>query len=229
MQRIKSTVFEVITSILPITIFVIILQFLLHMPGETLLQFLVGVIFVTAGLIIFLLGVNLGLLPVGEAIGAALPKMGKLWLLIFATVLLGFVITVADPDVRVLATQVDFVSNGAISKTLLVATVSLGIGIYVGLAVLRIVTGIPIKYLFLVSYGLIFVLAAFTPEQFVPISFDSGGVATGPLTVPFVLALGLGIASVLGSKNASDEGFGLLGMAVVGPILAVLILGVIYG
>lgn len=229
MQKLKTIVREVIYSVLPIAVFVSILQILLHVPGEDFVQFMVGVIFITAGLILFLLGVNLGLLPVGEAIGSALPKTGKSWIIILSVFLVGFVVTVADPNVRVLATQLDVVSGGAVPKSLLIVTVSLGAAIYVGLAILRIIVGVPIKYLFLVSYCLVFLLAAFTPKVFIPISLDSGWATTGPMLVPFILALGLGVASVLENKSASDEGFGLIGLASIGPTLAVLILGVVYG
>jgi hypothetical protein len=184
---------------------------------------------VSIGLILFLLGVHIGLLPIGEMIGSALPKMGKAWLVVFWGFLLGFVATVAEPDVRVLALQVDQVANGAISRNLLIYTVALGVAIFVGLAMLRILLKIPITYLLVGGYGLIFLLAAFTPAHFVPISFDAGGVTTGPMTVPFILALGVGVASVLRGKSASTDGFGLVALASIGPILAVLVLGVVYG
>jgi hypothetical protein len=230
MQNIKETVQEVVYAVLPITAVVIILQFtLIWLPMEVFLQFLVGVVMVSMGLIFFLVGAHLGLLPVGEMIGAALPKMGKAWLVVFFGILLGFVVTIAEPDVRVLATQVDLVSGGDISKSLLIYTVALGVAIFVGLAMLRIILSIPLTYLIVGGYGLIFLVAAFTPAHYVPISFDAGGVTTGPMTVPFILALGVGVATVLGGKSASTDGFGLVALASIGPVLAVLILGVIFG
>ncbi|PAM96551.1 hypothetical protein B4N84_01705, partial [Flavobacterium sp. IR1] len=116
-----------------------------------------------------------------------------------------------------------------VSSNILIYTVALGVAIFVGLAMLRIVLNIPITYLLIGGYGLAFSLAAFTPAHFVPISFDAGGVTTGPMTVPFILALGVGVASVLRGKSASSDGFGLVALASIGPILAVLVLGVIYG
>lgn len=184
---------------------------------------------VGVGLILFLLGVNIGLLPVGEMIGSALSKTKKLSLIVGFGVVLGIVVTVAEPDVRVLSTQVDQVSGGAIPKSILILAVALGVGIFVGLAMLRIVFNFSIIYLLVIGYGLIFILAAFTPPIFVPISFDSGGVTTGPLTVPFIMALGVGVATVLRGKSASSDGFGLVALASIGPILSVLVLGVIYG
>ncbi|MCD8508647.1 MAG: DUF1538 domain-containing protein [Bacillus sp. (in: Bacteria)] len=230
MQEIRDTVKEVIYAVMPITFVVVILQFtIIWLPLEMFLQFLVGVAFVTIGLILFLLGVHVGLLPVGEMIGSSLPKTGKLWMILFFGFLLGFVVTVAEPDVRVLALQVDQVSGGEISRNILVYSVALGVGIFVMLAMLRIVFNIPITYLLVGGYGVVFLLAAFTPASFISISFDAGGVTTGPMTVPFILALGVGVASVLRGKTSSSDSFGLVALASIGPIIAVLILGVIYG
>lgn len=230
MENIKETIKEVIYSILPLSVIIIILQFaVIGMHLEMFLQFIIGVLMVSVGLILFLLGVNLGFLPVGEMIGSSLPKMGKAWIVVLFGFILGFVATVAEPDVRVLSTQVDTVSNGAVSSNMLIYTVALGVAIFVGLAMLRIILNIPINYLLIGGYAVVFLLAAFTPAHFVPISFDSGGVTTGPMTVPFILALGVGVASVLKGKSASTDGFGLVALASIGPIMSVLILGAVYG
>ncbi|WP_027389790.1 DUF1538 domain-containing protein [Chrysiogenes arsenatis] len=230
MHDIRETVREVLYAILPITIVVFILQFtIIWLPFAVFAQFLIGLAMVTIGLMLFLIGVQVGLLPVGEMIGSALPRTGKPWLVIFFGFILGFVVTVAEPDVRVLAMQVDMVSGGEISKNLLVYTVALGVAIFVGFAMLRIILNFSITYLLVGGYALVFGLAAFTPAYFVPLSFDAGGVTTGPMTVPFILALGVGVASVLRGKSASTDGFGLVALASIGPILAVMALGVIYG
>lgn len=230
MSNIKETVKEVIFSILPITLVVVAMQFtLIWLPIETFMQFLIGAVMVGIGLILFLIGVNVGLLPVGELIGSALSKTRKLWLIIFFGFLLGVVVTVAEPDVRVLATQVETVSGEAIPKSILILAVAIGVGVFVALALLRIVFNINIVLLFAIGYAIVFAVAAFAPPVFVPIGFDSGGVTTGPLTVPFILALGVGIATVIRGKSASSDGFGLVGLASIGPILSVLVLGVIYG
>lgn len=229
MKVIKETSKEVVYAVIPITVLVIIMQFaVMRLPFATFLQFIIGVIMVSVGLILFLLGVQIGLLPVGEMIGSVLPKTGKVWLVVFFGLLLGFVITVAEPDVRVLAIQVDMVSEGIIAKNVLIYAVALGVAISVGFAMLRIILNISINYLLIVGYSLVFILASFTPSHFVPISFDAGGVTTGPMTVPFILALGVGVSSVLAGKSASTDGFGLVALASIGPILAVLLLGVIY-
>ncbi|SFJ25457.1 Protein of unknown function [Halobacillus dabanensis] len=230
MDNIKETILEVILSILPITIVITILQFtLIWLPMEMFLQFLIGVLMVGAGLILFLLGVNIGLLPVGEMIGSALSKTKKVWLIVFFGFLLGLVVTIAEPDVRVLSSQVDQVSGGQIPMDILILAVAIGVAIFVALAMVRIIFSINIVYLLAGGYALVFLLAAFTPSVFVPISFDAGGVTTGPLTVPFILALGVGVASVMKGKSSSSDGFGLVALASIGPILSVLLLGVIYG
>ena len=229
MQETRDTIKEVTYAILPLTIVVLILQYtILWLPFEAVIQFLIGVLFVGVGLVLFLLGVHLGLLPVGEMIGSALPKTKKLSVILFFGFLLGFVVTIAEPDVRVLALQVDQVSGGEISSNVLIYSVALGVGIFVLLALLRIFYNIKITYLLMGGYGVAFLLAAFSPPSFIPISFDAGGVTTGPMTVPFILALGVGVASVLRGKSSPSDSFGLVALASIGPILAVLILGVIY-
>ncbi|HLS08889.1 DUF1538 domain-containing protein [Lentibacillus sp.] len=230
MNNIKETVLEVIYSILPIAIVITVLQFtIIWLPMEAFLQFLIGVLFVGIGLILFLLGVNVGLVPVGEMIGSALSKTKKIWTIVLFGFLLGAVVTFAEPDVRVLSSQIDDVSGGAIPQSILIMSVALGVGIFVALAMFRIVFNVSIVYLLAGGYALVFLVAAFSPSNFMPISFDAGGVTTGPLTVPFILALGVGVATVIRGKTASSDGFGLVGLASIGPILSVLILGVIYG
>lgn len=230
MQDVKEVIREVFFAVLPIAVVVFVLQFtLIWLPPAMFFQFLVGLVMVMLGMILFLWGVQMAMLPIGELIGAALPQMGRPWLVVFFGIILGFAATVAEPDVRVLAMQVDQVSGGAISKELLIYTVGTGVAFFVGLAMLRIILSISIIWLLVAGYGLVFLLAAFTPGHFVPVSFDAGGVTTGPMTVPFILALGVGVASVLGGKTASTDGFGLVALASIGPILAVMLLGVFYG
>ncbi|TWT27376.1 DUF1538 domain-containing protein [Planomicrobium sp. CPCC 101110] len=230
MENIKETFKEVASAILPVTIVVIILQVtLIQLPLEALLQFLIGAAFVSIGFFLFLLGVTAGLLPVGELIGKQLPKTRKTWLIIGTGFLLGLAVTIAEPDVRVLAKQIDQVSAGGIGSNLLIFSVALGLAIFVALAMVRTIYSIPLHYMLIGGYVSVFALSIFVPEEFVSISFDSGGVTTGPMAVPFILALGVGVASVLRSSSSSDsEGFGLIGLASIGPILAVMILGVLF-
>lgn len=221
---------EVALAVLPISLIVCVLQVsLLHMPVETFVRFLLGALFVGGGLLLFLLGVRTGLLPMGEVIGGELPKSGSMPYLLFMAFLLGTAITVAEPDVRVLAHQVDFVSEGLVGRDLLVMVVAVSVGVCVSGAVLRILVGVPIARLLTVGYVLVMLLAFFTPGEFLPIALDAGGVTTGPVTVPFIIALGLGTVGVLGGKSSFSEGFGLVGLASIGPVIGVMLLGMAYG
>ncbi|MHB1255809.1 MAG: DUF1538 domain-containing protein [Dethiobacteraceae bacterium] len=229
MHKAKETIREVIFAMLPVVSVVIIMQFsILHLPEEVMRRFLGGAVMVGGGLFLFLLGVQVGMLPMGELIGSAIARQGKLWLLIVFGFILGFVVTVAEPDVRVLALQVDLVSSGAISRSVLVYTIALGLGVFVSFAMLRIIFNIPLVYLLIFGYSLIFIVAAFAPLHYIPVSFDAGGVTTGPMAAPFILALGVGIAAVLGGNRTTADRFGLVALASIGPVLAVLLLGVIY-
>lgn len=229
MDHLKNTGREVIMAILPMTALIFILQYtVIWLPAEMFLQFLIGVAMVGLGLFLFLIGVEIGMVPVGEMVGSALSRLGKIGYVVLFSVILGIVATIAEPDLIVLASQVDMVTDGAIPKIILIFTVALGVGIFVGLAILRILFDIPITYLLMGGYSLILVLSFFAPTEFVPVALDSGGVTTGPMTVPFILALGVGVASVLSGKSASTDGFGLVALASVGPIISVLLLGVLY-
>jgi hypothetical protein len=230
LEEIKDIAVEIIQAILPIAVIVVILQLILfEQPWPMVGQFLVGVVMVTLGLGLFLLGVKVGLLPLGEAIGSELPTFGSIPILLFAILFIGIAVTVAEPDVRVLAHQVDIVSDGEITKRVLVTFVAIGVGVFMAIAALRVLLGVPIAYIIVVGYLLVFGLSAFVPPHFVPISFDSGGVTTGPMTVPFILALGVGLTSVLGGKSSLSDSFGFVALASIGPVIAVMLLGVIYG
>jgi hypothetical protein len=229
-QSIKQTVIEVVSAVIPVTIVVIILQMtLIQVPLETLLQFLVGVLLVSTGLILFLLGVQIGILPMGEQMGEALSKTGKLWIIVLFGFILGLLAAIAEPNIRILAAQLDFVSEGSIPKNILIYSIAVGVAFSVGLAMLRTVLNLPLTKLLFLGYALIFCLALVAPSKYFPISFDAGGLTTGPLLIPFILSLGAGVASVLRGEDASSEGFGMVGLAYIGPVLAVLLLGVIYG
>ncbi len=232
MQTVEETIWEVVYAILPITILVLILQYtLIWLPFESVLQFLVGVLFVSVGFALFLIGVHIGLLPVGEMIGSALPNTGKVWMILLFSFVLGFAVTVAEPDVHVLAGYVDQVSDGAIGKWTLIIPVAIGLGIFVALSMARVILKVSIKWILIAGYIVVFALALspWIPDEFVPISFDAGGVTTGPMAVPFILAFGVGVASVLRSDDKSADGFGLVALASIGPLIAVLLLGIFLG
>ncbi len=230
MENVRDTFKEVAAAILPVTVVVILLQIVfIQLPLEALLQFLIGAAFVGLGFFLFLLGVTAGLLPVGEMIGKQLPKTRNIFIIVGTGFLLGFVVTIAEPDVRVLTKQINLVSDGAIGAGMLVLSVALGLAIFVALAMIRIIFSIPIHYMLIGGYVLVFTLSLFVPNEFIAISFDAGGVTTGPMAVPFILALGVGVASILRSgSSAAGEGFGLIGLASIGPILAIMILGVLF-
>ena len=215
---------ESLSSVLPITIIVIILHFsLTPMPKGLFMLFSIGAMMLIFGMGLFTLGADMSMMPMGERIGAELTKSRKLLLLVTISFLMGFMITVAEPDLQVLAGQVP-----SIPDNIIIGTVALGVGIFLVLAILRIVFQIKLSHILILFYGIIFVLAYFTPNDFVPVAFDSGGVTTGPITVPFIMALGLGVAAVRGGKSSHDDSFGLVALCSVGPILAVLVLGLIY-
>lgn len=225
---VKESIREVLLAVAPITLVVVLLQVsIIHMPLVFFARFLIGAALVTIGFFLFLQGVKTGLLPMGEMMGAELPKRAGLPLILLMAFFLGFVVTIAEPDVRVLAYQVDFVSQGQIGKSPLILTVAIGVGVFVCLAMLRIILGIPIAYPLAGGYLAILVLSLFTPPDFVPIAFDAGGVTTGPVTVPFILALGIGTTSVLGGRSSLSDGFGLVGLASIGPVLGVMVLGIL--
>ncbi len=229
-KDVKEILLEVLQATLPIVVVVsLILLFFLQAPISLFWQFIASAVMVTSGLFLFLVGVRVALLPIGEMIGSELVTRGSLAILLISAFIFGFVITVAEPDVRVLAHQVDIASRGAIEAGILITAVSIGVGFFVSVAILRILLGIPIRYLLAAGYILIVILSFWVPPDFVAISFDAGGVTTGPMAVPFILALGVGATSVMGGKSTISDTFGLIGLASIGPVIGVLILGVIYG
>ncbi|MGE5551737.1 MAG: DUF1538 domain-containing protein [Bacteroidota bacterium] len=228
---VKGTALEVLYATLPITVLVLILHAVVGMfPPDVLVSFIGGSVMVMAGLMLFFIGVKVGFLPVGEILGAKIVERGKLWPILLISFIIGFAVTVAEPDLQVLASQVNQVSAGAISRNMLITAVAVGVGFFVALAVLRVFLNIPIVYLLAAGYALAFAIGALAPLKFLAVSFDSGGVTTGPMTVPFILALGVGVASVARKrKSADNDSFGLVGLASIGPILAGLLLGVLFG
>jgi hypothetical protein len=221
-------VWEVTQAVAPIVALILIIQvFLVGAPPLTILLFLLGSAMVIMGIALFLLGVKIGLLPMGETIGSEMPKSGSVILIVVVAFLFGLLATIAEPDVRVLTSMVQTVSNGSIPQNPLILVIAVGVGFFVAMAMLRILYNVPIAYLFAAGYAAVLLLSFFTPPDYLPIAFDAGGVTTGPVTVPFILALGIGVSSVLGGRSALKDGFGLIGLASIGPILGVMLLGVL--
>ena len=215
---------ESLNSVLPITLTVLILNFTIApMPFGVRGLFLIGSVFLVLGMGLFTLGADLAMMPMGEQIGAQLTKSRNFILLIGVSLAMGIMITIAEPDLQVLANQVPSVPN----MTLILA-VAVGVGIFLVIALLRILFQWRLSYILIGLYLLVFIFGAFVPENFIAVAFDSGGVTTGPITVPFILALGVGISSVRGGKSSHDDSFGLVALCSVGPILAVMIMGMFF-
>ncbi len=228
LQEVKEIFKEVCQSVAPIVAVIFLLQLLLKMSLLAIGQFLGGAAMFTLGLFLFQIGIRVGLLPLGEAIGAALAEKGSLLFLLGIAFVLGLTVTVAEPNTRVLSHYVEIASEGRIAAATLIAAVALGVALFVSLALMRLFLNIPLAYLVGAGCAIGLFILIFTPPQFAALSYDAGGVITGPLLVPFVLALGIGIAAVLGGKSVLEDGFGLVGLAFFGPIIGVMILGVLF-
>ena len=220
----KEKLNEALTSVLPITLIVILLSVTITpMPIGTIALFLVGAVMLIVGMAFFQLGTDVSMTPMGEGIGAELPKTKNLILISVITLVIGILITIAEPDLQVLAEQVPSIPN-----MMLILTVAVGVGLFFVVAVLRTVLKIRLSALLIVFYICVFILSIFVPDNFVSVAFDSGGVTTGPITVPFIMALGVGLASIRGDRDAQDDSFGMVALCSIGPILAVLLLGIFY-
>lgn len=215
---------EAIASVLPITLIVLVLCFTITpIPNSMLVSFVLGAVMLVVGMAFFTLGADTAMTPIGNKVGACITKSRKLWVVVFVSFLLGVIITISEPDLQVLANQVPSISNPVI-----IGAVALGVGIFLVIAMLRILIGISLNWLLIGFYAIVFILATQVPKDFWAVAFDSGGVTTGPMTVPFIMALGVGVSSIRSDRHAGDDSFGLVALCSIGPILAVLILGLVY-
>ena len=227
MTELFKKIKEAFLSVFPVAAIVCLLNLtpLVHFTGLEIGVFLASAVFLILGIGLFSLGADMAMSPMGEHMGAGLTKSKKLLLLISVCFLMGLLITVAEPDLTVLANQVSKVING----TLLIVAVGVGVGAFLILSVMKMVFHKPLSSMLLYFYMILFALAAVViatgNSSFLPLAFDSGGVTTGPITVPFIMALGVGIAATIGGKDVSENSFGLIAMCSVGPILAVMLLG----
>ena len=217
MEKVK----ESLSSVLPITVIVFVLCFsVIPVPIDLMMTFVTGVVLLIVGMGMFTLGADLSMTPVGEHIGSAVTRSRKLWFIVLMSFLVGALVTISEPDLQVLAEQVPNIPNAVI-----VLSVAAGVGLFLVIAMLRILFRLRLSYLLICFYVLVFVLALFVPDEFLAVAFDSGGVTTGPMTVPFIMALGVGVASTRGDKHAESDSFGLVALCSVGPILAVMLIG----
>jgi len=217
---------EAARAVAPLVGVVCILQAgLVHAPAALFAQFLAGATLAMLGMVLLFGGIDLGIVPMGRYIGAELPRRGSVALVLGVAFALGFATTVAEPDVLVLAAQVEAVSEGRFRSQALILIIATGVGLFVAVGLLRVVRGFSMSALLAGVYTVMIALSLIAPAHVVPLAYDAGSVTTGVLTAPVVLALALGLASVLAGRSALDDGFGLLGLASVGPIIAVLLLG----
>lgn len=223
-SKFKEKLTETLKAVIPILVIVLLLCFsIAPIPTSVLMTFLLGAILLIIGMLFFNVGVELSMTPMGERTGSIITKSKNVFIIILISFIMGFVITISEPDLQVLAQQVPSVPN-----LTLIFAVAIGVGVFLVLAILRMLLGIALSHLLVIFYIIIFVLAFFAPKDFLSVAFDSGGVTTGPMTVPFIMAFGVGISAIRSDQRAADDSFGLVSMCSVGPILAVLILGLIY-
>ena len=219
--KLKEKIRESLSAVLPITGIVLMLSiFLIPMELGSVVMFLTGALMLIVGMGFFQLGAEMAMTPLGEGVGVQISKMKKLLTVLLTGFLMGVIITVSEPDLQVLAGQVPSVPN-----MMLIMTVAIGVGLFLALAIVRIRYKISLSMLLIVCYLALILVSMFVPKEFLAVAFDSGGVTTGPMTVPFIMAMGVGLASVRSDKNAANDSFGLVALSSVGPILAVLILG----
>lgn len=220
----KEKLAETLKAVVPILVIVLLLCFTIApIPPSVLMTFLIGAILLVVGMIFFNVGVELSMTPMGERTGSIITKSKNIFIIILISFIMGFVITISEPDLQVLAQQVPSIPNFT-----LIFAVAFGVGVFLVFAILRMLFRIALSHLLVIFYAIIFGLAFLVPKDFLSIAFDSGGVTTGPMTVPFIMAFGVGIAAIRNDEHAAEDSFGLVSMCSVGPILAVLILGLIY-
>jgi len=219
--KLKEKTLESLSAVLPITgIMLFISVFFVPIELNTMVMFFVGAVLLIFGMGFFQLGAELSMTPIGEGIGVQISKTKKELLVLLIGFIMGVIITISEPDLQVLAEQVPTIPN-----LVLILTVAVGVGLFLAIAILRIKYSFSLSKLLIIFYLILIILSFFVPKEFIAVAFDSGGVTTGPMTVPFIMAMGIGLASVRSDKNSASDSFGLVALSSIGPILAVLILG----
>lgn len=228
MENLADTAVSVAAAILPlVALFVIFQLFLLRLPSSSVKEILLGTVLAAAGLFLFLLGISVGFLPFGRAIGTVIGSMREPWLIVPIGLFLGFVTAWGEPAVRILANQVEEASNGSVPGVLVLYAVCIGVAAWAALGLLRVSYGIPLLYLLLPGYLLAIVLIWLCDRDFVSIAIDAGGVATGPLTNTFLLALALGMSSSVADQDPVKDGLGFISFISLAPIVSVTALGLL--
>ena len=228
LDALVATAWSVALAIGPLAALFVVFQLLfLRLPRREIMRIAIGTAVASAGLYLFLLGVSIGFMPFGRALGATLAALPETWLLAPAGLVLGFVTTWSEPAVRILADQVDEASNGSIRGSMVLQVVCAGVAVAVAVALLRIGYGIPLLYLIVPGYALVLVIMWVAQTEFVGIAIDAGGVATGPLANTFLLALAVGAAAANGSTSALVDGLGLVSIISLAPVIAVMAMGVL--
>ena len=219
---------EVLTAMSPILVLFLLFLLVFKLPKKMLLTLFQGIIFAFLGLTLFLQGVHIGFLPVGNEMGAIIGGMSNRWILIPLGFILGFVATLAEPAVRILCNQVEKTSSGSIRSNTILFTLCLAVGIFIALGMTRVVYGIPFYFIIIPGYLLAIILMIFSKPSFTAIAFDSGGVATGPMTVTFIMAMAVGAADIMEGRDAVVDGFGLIALVALAPIIMVMLLGFLF-
>ena len=223
-RKLREKIRESLQAVVPVTAIVLLLCVTITpMPPDTLLLFLTGAGLLILGMGFFTLGADLAMIPIGEHLGTRLAKGKKVVLIALACFAIGGIITVAEPDLQVLAQQ-----TPGVPDLTLILTVAVGVGIFLASAFLRMVLKIRLSILLLIGYAAVFLLSIFVPNEFVAVAFDAGGVTTGPITVPFIMAFGIGLAALRNDGDAESDSFGMVALCSIGPILSVLLLGILY-
>lgn len=221
LQKLKETV----ASVIPIIFIVLFLVFfVIESPVYLVWQFIIGAILVIFGLTIFLLGIDIAMVPIGEAFGKIVAKSNSVWFILIITFIIGFSVTIAEPDLLILGKQIANATHGVLPQSLTVLSVSVGVGVLISLGSLRLLHGIPLKYFYFFFYSIIFILSIFSEEAAITMGFDASGATTGAFTTPFILALSISLAAQKGGESSKEDAFGLVGAMSIGPILAVMVL-----
>ncbi|WAA13537.1 DUF1538 domain-containing protein [Fervidibacillus halotolerans] len=229
-ENFDKVLFEVATALLPLfVVFLLFQMVLLKLPKKKVIDITIGFILSFFGLAFFLQGVHFGFLPIGQTIGEKLGSLPYKWIIIPIGFIIGFFTVYAEPAVSVLIHQVEKVSGGYIPQKFLLYALSIGVGLAISLSAIRILFGLSLWYFVIPGYIIAFIMIKYVPKTFISIAFDSGGVATGPMTATFILALFVGLASVTDGRDPLLDGFGMVALVALAPILSVLTLGTLYG